>query len=259
MRQPTHVQYAGTDLCKTRPTRTVRHAWFVRTVKDGHSENSHARFVPPDNLALKTALADHAAATQFQHPPEARVAPVVNIQEWAPTPPATRGRLPATRCVSVPRITKAQSVSSAPVRHVPVMKFQTRTEPPVNPLRPALAYVRLHLKNFEAVNAFPAAVISILIRQTTHVRHVRMEKFKTPTTRTIRTARFVRAVRVESVQKQHARRAPPDNMPTQASVVHARALQCQALTGHCAFPATAADNQAVTEKDASASTEILAQ
>ena len=112
------------------------------------------------------------------------------------------------------------------------MKFQTETEPAAFPPCPAAWYAHSRLKSLAAVHAFPAPVMNILIRQTTHVRHVRSDMCKIPATRTIQPAWFVRTVKAEQVHNFHVRIVPPDSLaPAPVFVGHARANQYQQVPG----------------------------
>ena len=161
IRQTTNVRDVQSDMCKIPATRTIRPAWFVRTVKVEQVHNFHARIVPPDSLAPAPVFAGHARASQYQQAPGTPLAQLA---------PATESQTPAKHSVSVPREKEAPWECPALVRHVPAIKFQTRRiEPHAFPHRPAVSYARSRLKSLAAEDASLAPITSILMRQTTHV------------------------------------------------------------------------------------------
>ena len=204
-------------MCKTPPTRTIRLAWFVRTVKDEQVHKPHARIVRWDSLAT-TVFARHARTIQYQQAP---VTPLAQVAK------AVERQTPAKRSVSVPCTTRVAQASPALAPHVTEVKFQTRIEPSAWMPCPAVRCARSRLRSLSAAHAFPARITSILIRQTTHVRHVRSDMCKTPTTRIVRIAWFVRTVKDEQVHNVHARIVKSDSLATTVFARHARAIQYQ--------------------------------
>ena len=146
-----------------------------------------------------------------------------------------------------------RQAAPALVRHVPAMKFQTRRiEPHAFPPRPALWYVRSHLRSLAEVHVLIAPVMSILMRETTHVRHVRSDMYKIPRTRTIRRAWFVRTVKVEQVHKLHARVVLPDSLAATVFARHAQASQYQQPEAPLAQVARATERRPTAKRGVSA-------
>ena len=93
MMETTHVRHVRTDMCKTPPTRTMRPAWFVRTVKDEQVQKPHARIVLSDSLAPAPVFVRHAQVIQYQQAPGTPLAQLA----WA-----TERQTSAKHSVSVP-------------------------------------------------------------------------------------------------------------------------------------------------------------
>ena len=133
------------------------------------------------------------------------------------------------------------------------MKFQTRIETSVCPLRRVPVYARSQTKCLEAVHALSAKVTSILIMETTHVRIVRRDMSKTPPTRTTPPAWTAAPVRDEPTHhyKLHVRIVLPDSLATTVFARHAQASQYQQPGAPHAQAARAAESLKTATRDVS--------
>ena len=200
-------------MSKTRTTRTIRLAWFVRTVKVEQVHNSHVRIVLPDSLAVAPVFAGHARASQYQQARVLLLAQLARATEW---------QTPAKHSVSVPPDKRERLASPALARHVPPMKFQTLTErtvlfvPLVKPASAATTSVHLvPALTFPMQTLVPVFhVRRVNTRLATHdARHVPPDNsLPTPATHHAHHARRVRLPAARATH--HARHAETENTPS---------------------------------------------
>ena len=68
-------------MSKTRMTKTIRLAWFVRTVKVEQVHKLHVRIVLSDSLAVAPVFVGHARAIQYQQAPGLPLAQLAKATE----------------------------------------------------------------------------------------------------------------------------------------------------------------------------------
>ena len=121
---PTNVRHVPPVVYKTPMTWTILNVCCVRTVRDELISTSHVRHVPSESLAAVPVFVRHVPTALLQTP-EAPPAQVVK---------ATEKQTTTNLSVSVPTDKWDLLASPEVVRHVEVLKFQTRIEPHVSPV-----------------------------------------------------------------------------------------------------------------------------